>query len=60
MPKVNALTFHTYDGKNYQAGDSYEAADEFLETLLAMKFVELAEGPAASAPPAPAEKPRGK
>lgn len=57
MPKVKALQYHTYDGKAYQAGDTYEAADEYLDTLVhAMKWAELADETATPATPAPAEK----
>lgn len=55
MPKVKALQYHTYDGKEYQVGDTYEAADEYLDTLVhVLKFVEPAdENPPATQAPVP-------
>lgn len=30
---MKALRYHTYDGKEYQPGDTYEAAEEYVQTL---------------------------
>lgn len=65
MPTVKALQYHTYDGKAYQAGETYEAADEYLDTLTVLKFAELAVAtpavpilkPAKAAEPAEAAEP---
>lgn len=53
--RMRALVYHTYDGKEYHEGDTYDAEEGYVETLEAVKFAERAP---ADAPHTPANHTR--
>ena len=43
MPKVTALQFHTYGGKAYNVGDTYDAPDDLVTSLQVQGKASLAD-----------------
>lgn len=41
--KMIALTHHTYDGRGYAPGDTYDADPLYVETLEAIQFAKRAD-----------------
>ena len=57
MIRLRALADHTYDGRVYTLGDTYDAEDPYVEALLALGFAERLDAPTPPPPPPAAEAP---
>lgn len=59
---MKVLQYHTYEGAEYHEGDTYDADEQFVETLEALKFAQRADTAAPDAPHARAHgaHPRAK
>ncbi len=50
--KVEALEYHTHEGKAYEAGDTYQIAEDFVDSIVAQKKARVYD---AKAEPVPAK-----
>ena len=60
MPKVTALEYHTYNGKAYEIGDTYDAPDELIDTLKVQGKAAVTDPKAAAKAAAKSAKPAKK
>jgi len=54
---VKALQLHTYDGKTYDVGDTYEIDEQYAETVVVQGKAERVDAPEPGAGKAKPKKP---